>query len=96
METQGSGGWQATRSAAARVLAGTAAFAAAGVLLVAQSSSAPTELMGMPPSAARVHLQMLYAANPPDKNPFDSFDRGFVQGKYKKAKTVRSPSKMNK
>lgn len=80
-------GAPAHRTAVARLLAGTAAFATASVLLVVQSSSAPAELMGRPqPSSSS--MQMLYKANPPDKNPFDGFDRGFVQGKYKKVKTV--------
>eukprot|EP00802_Teleaulax_amphioxeia_P031393 Tamp_34604.p2 GENE.Tamp_34604~~Tamp_34604.p2 ORF type:complete len:176 (-),score=45.12 Tamp_34604:70-570(-) len=32
-------------------------------------------------------MQMLYKANPPDRNPFAAFDKGFKQGKYRKART---------
>ena len=38
--------------------------------------------------ARHARMQMLYRANPPDRNPFERFDKGFAQGKYKKAETV--------
>ena len=38
---------------------------------------------------------MLYAPNPPDANPFDDFDRGLKQRKYKKAKTASDLFKVN-
>ena len=39
------------------------------------------------PDARGARMQMLYKANPPDRNPFAAFDKGFKQGKYRKART---------
>ena len=85
-------------AAIVRLAAGTAAFGAAGLLCVysgsvtSDSMASPALLEQRSSSTSRhlaLQLQMLYAANPPDASPFDDFDRGFKQGKYKKAKTVR-------
>ena len=87
-------------TAIVRLAAGTAAFSAAGLLCVysgseiSDSAASPALLEQRGSSSSTsphlaLQLQMLYAANPPDASPFDDFDRGFKQGKYKKAKTVR-------
>ena len=42
-------------------------------------------------AAAQPRLQMLYKENLPDANPFEDFDAGFKQGKYKEVETVGPP-----
>jgi hypothetical protein len=42
-------------------------------------------------STPSARMQMLYAANPPDKNPFATFDKQFKQATFKKQPTVSQP-----
>jgi hypothetical protein len=79
------------RAAVTRLAAGAAALTVAGVLCAHSAAEGTGVALLQVTAAARPQLQQLYAANPPDSNPFDDFDQGFKQGKYKKAQTVRSP-----
>ena len=42
-------------------------------------------------STPSARMQMLYAANPPDKNPFATFDKQFKQATFRKQPTVSQP-----